>query len=267
DGGGGTIDIAPEKAPKVDECGNTYITLVTKFDCYDNQTGDYYAHPGEGNIINGNFTNFTFERKTNLKGRVGELSREIFRTYSRNCKLTKVESARQYAVEVDELFPTWKQVEITDMLHAPYIFIDGRRYEYDGGNPFERVVIPNDCSYLFRTNNLTFRDCEVRQTFGCGDSCHEAEGATMAMVIQQGAKLFYDEDRQLIGDSDPLLDWFRNQPGISKLEVLDPGDFDCSFELGFVITGTGYIPTSIYVDGTSIGNRVYGMSEAALEDL
>src|SRR5690606_23309154 len=135
--------------------------------------------------------------------------------------------------------------------------------------PFSQVEISYSCDYLYRANNIVFRDCYVSQIFGCGDNCADNGngGSSMAMVIQQGAKLFYDEDRQLIGDSDALLDWFRNQPGITKLEVLDPGDYACSFEVGFVVYGTGYIPTSVFVDGTTIGNKVYGMPESALEDI
>lgn len=264
DSGPGTINIpAP---PKVDECGNKYITVTTRYECYDKQTGDYYSNPGAANIINGNYTNFVFEKKLNLRGEVIEIPREIVRTYSRNCRLTRTESARQYEVDVYGIFPAWKALEVTNMLHAPEIRIDGQRYEYDGGEPFARIELGSTCDRLYRSNIL-LRDCDIYQNFGCSDGCNTTGGAAMAMVISQGAKIFYDEDRQLIGDKDDLLDWFRNQPGMTNLMLIDPGDYDCDFEIGFVVYGDGYMPTFVYVDGTAPGNRTYGMSEAALADL
>lgn len=270
--GGGTTQplepTEPDEPPVFNPCGKQYITLRTYFDCYDNQTGDFYGFPGV--VIQGS-ADFAFERISRFEGQIQPIEREITRTYSFKCRIQRTESTRQYELESWELIPKWLMLEISDQLHAPYIFIQQgeepeRQYEYEGGTPFSKQPVPRTCinNYKLRTN---LSDCHIWQIFGCGDACNTT-GSTLMGFVVSGDGVIYNENRQAIGETvDDLYEYYRNLTGVSNVEIIDPMDFDCTFSYGIAVTYSGYIPNSFYVGGTQPANRVYGITEAQLDDI
>lgn len=248
-------------APGLIQCDPDYMELVTWYECYDKQTGEYYGTPG---IILSGDPSFTYTKVTNLLGILQQIPREITREYSFNCILQKTESTRLYEVKSRELFPPWKMNEIENQMHSPNIYIDNVRYEYNGGTIFEQITIPRYCFYQYKLI-MTVNDCNIFQIHGCGDACN-TNGATLSFMIVQGAEQYYSENRNLVAtDADELMNYFRNLTGVTDVVALDPGDFDCDFDFGFTVYSTSaYVPNSIFVGQPQPQTRVFGLSDEEL---
>lgn len=254
-GGGGTTTILPTTPPPLDPCGTEYLHIRTYYDCYDNQTGDFYGTPGT--ILSGS-ADFTFYRITTVEGKIQQKEWEVIREYSFNCRLQRTESTRLHELSAWVAIPRWKMIEITNQLHAPYIYVNDVRYEYLGGTPFEKLDLPNTCDYNYKL--LTdLNECKIRQIFGCGEPCNTT-GSTFAGFVVQSTGLIYNENRQVIGENiTDLAEYFRNLTGVTDVQEITPSV--CAFAYAITIQYSGYLPNSIYVGGTLQANRVFALNE------
>lgn len=262
DVGIGSIDEpVPPPAPGLVQCDPDYLALHTWYECYDKQTGEYYATPGD--ILSGD-ASFTFGKTTNLLAILQQVPREITREYSFNCILQRTESQRQYEVRGRELFPPWKMNEIENQLHSPNIYIDDVQYQFNGGTLFEQFVIPRYCYYQYKLK-MTLNDCNIFQIHGCGDACN-TNGATLSFMVVTGAEQYYSENRNLVAtDADELMNYYRNLSGVTDVVALDPGDFDCDFDFGFTVYSTSaYVPNSIFIGQPQPNTRLFGLSDEEL---
>lgn len=261
-------------APKTSPCGDTFITLRTKYDCYDSFTGEYF---GTGwTVLSG--TGFEYENISNFKGRVVRRPREITREYSYNCRLQRAESAQTFYLEGFDLFPAWKMNEIEAQLHSTEIYVDDVRYEYNGGTPFEQL---SDCFEFFKLSTV-LNGCIIRQVYGCDAGCAPQpnfDGGNIMFIIPQSYQVgtaspfqpqdaFYSESGVLVAyDYDGLLEYMRNLNGISGVNDIDISGIGCEPYKAFSITGEGYIPGSFYYSSVQQGNRVLGVVLNSVDEI
>lgn len=254
--------------PKTTECGDRLITLTSRFECYDNFSGDYYATPD--NVLQGT-ASFTFYKFTNMRGKIVPRPMSISREYSYNCRLQKVQSQAVYALQGFEYFPAWKMREIEGQLHANEIYVDSVRYEYNGGEPFTQ---PTTCLEIFRLNT-ELSDCTIRQIFGCPQPCitpTNFDGAQAMFVVPANytGGYFYNENGVVIGDYDDLLNYYRGLDGATALNEINVGSPLACYNLiygAFSVNSYGYIPSSFYYDSVSQQNRVYSQVVADIDDI
>jgi hypothetical protein len=252
-------------------CGDAYITVTSWFDCYDKFTGDYYGDPKD---VYGGGTAFKYRKITNIRGLVRVLPREIKREYSVNCRLQRVESTTQYQVIGFDVFAGWKMRELEDQLHASHISVNNynninRAVEYSGGTAFQLLQVGFNCTPFYKLD-ATLNDCTMSQIFGCGDACSTQGSAPLGMVIPaaQGNMQYYDENKNYLGSTaEELINYYSTRPGVENVEILDAEDYDCDFTAAFIVYGTDYVPTSVYVNGVRPRNRIFGQSVAAMNEL
>lgn len=251
-----------EAPPKIDPCGRQYITIEVADTCASKFTGKYYQHP---EIISGSGNQtWAYLDRLNLQGQFSPVPNESTRIYSFHGRLQRQERRRAFEIKSNELLPDWKMQEIQDMLTSEWINIEGANYNFDGGPAFERIDVRGMRGYMWELRATMYEHYQ-RQYYRCGDLC-DNRNTTVGFMIGS-MKMVYDEDRNVISDDpDVLLEWFRGQPGVTAVTELDPGDYSCSFDLGFTVEGTGYIPSLIYVGGTDRKNRVYGLNPDQLAD-
>lgn len=255
------VTTLPNDPPPANPCGTEYIVLRTYYDCYDNQTGDFYGEPGV--ILSGDPT-FTFYRITTVEGKIQQKEWEVLREYSFNCRLQRTESTRLHELQTYVAIPRWKMIEITNQLHAPYIYVNDVRYEYNGGTPFEKLDLDNTCDYNYKL--LTdLNECKIWQIFGCGEPCNTT-GSSFAAFVIQSAGFIYNENRQVIGENvTDLAEYFRNLTGVTDVTEITPSE--CAFAYAITIQYSGYLPNSIYVGGTLQRNRVFALTEEQFDDI
>lgn len=274
-----TIPDAPV-SPVTNACGQQLIKLASWFSCVDNFNGNIFAEPTTIITSSGD-TDFTYTIVSTFRGRIVARPRNISREVSYNCRLQKVESARTWLFEGYEYFPAWKMREIEAQLHSDNIYVDNFtdvRYEsftWDGGEPFDKVEGARDCDEVFKLS-VNLRDCIIRQFFGCVQDCDEQE---MYFIVpaSYGGGDFYGEAGQLIATqydgtavspaATGLLQWFRNQEGITSVTDIDISGLDCEMYALFSVTGTGYIPSSFFQGFPIPRNRVYGIGLADVTDI
>lgn len=251
-------------------CGEQLIRIISKFDCIDNFTGDFYGTPGD--IISGS-ADFEYRKITTMRGRIVRRPREISREMSYNCKLQRAESTAQYLLEGFEFLPPWKMYEIEGQLHANRIFIDDfsgvREYRYPGGTPMKQV---SKCFELFKLE-ATLEDCTQRQVFGCAPGCitnvnFDGSDKLFAIPASYSGGGFYNSNRELIAaDYDGLLDYFRTRTGATGVNDVDTGSMNCSAYKVVGVSSTGQIDTHIYYDGPVANNKVYGVVAGNINDM
>lgn len=226
------------------DCNVPVVRLETWFDCFDKFTGQNYTTG--------------FRKITNIRGRFIRLPREIKKETSINCRVQKVQSFRVFQLEGWDYYPQWKMDEIELQLQANNILVDGSTFIYPGGQVFTK---PNICQdiYLLRTE---FNECNTWQIFGCED-CNT--GASRYFTLYSEGS-FYDENLNFIGDStDDLLLYFRSLPNVTAVTQVYPIASPVCYASVIQVTGTGYIPTYIYMDGLRQGNRIYGANNSEVE--
>lgn len=237
-------------------CAKPTLKLETFSDCYDNITKRYYKPINGKRYIN----------VFNIQGVLRKLPYEIQRTNSLNCRLQQSQVQKQYLLVGSELFSEEAMDEITASLSCQYIFIEGRRYEMNNDVPFEEVRLPNVCKNYYRLR-ATFVDCLTKQIYGCGDNCENNQQAFLQpLIYNNGDGYYYNENYQNIGSTvDDLVNYFKSQPLVTSVTLLDPGDYDCDFTVGILVEGDGYIPTSFYYGGVSPNQRIFGQDPATLD--
>lgn len=285
---GGTISLPTEPTNSLftDDCGERLVRLITRFPCYDNFTGEYYALPDT--VVSGT-ASFAYTKVTSLRGRFVQRQREITRQISYNCKLQRAESARQYLLESYDLFPAWKMDEIEGQFHAPYIWVETensyKEYQFIGGSVFDKAEGARDCTEYFKME-ATISECIIRQTFGCGDDCSitgYAGYASFFIVPQSynGGNV-YDSNKTLIAaDIDGLVDWLHAFEGVTEVEIIaaesgspvvSPAISPVSCAYDYVIgvktqTQDVYIPSAIYFNSPFAANKIYGVTFDAISDI
>lgn len=234
-------------------CNVPLLRIKAIFECIDNETGLYYGITTS--VLTGT-ANFSYVKITNLTAKIRRAPREIKTFSSYNCNLQRAESFKPWLLQgnsIDAFVPEWKLNELENMLHASYIEVDdfglkygAKEYKYAGGTIGERVLV---CWDTFRIS-FPLQDCTVRTDFGCGE-CDTVSAE--AFLIPQGATgdYFYDENRQLIGDYDDLLDYYENL-GFTVTET----DYDNTYA-SFTAQGSGVIP-NFYYDNLFSNYIVYG---------
>lgn len=258
------VATASNSYPKITECGDPIITITSRFECYDNFTGEYYATPT--NVLFGT-ASFSYYKFSNMRGRIVRRPRSLTREYSYNCRLQRVESQDVYQLQGFEYFPSWKMYEIEGQLLATETYVDGVRYEYNGGTPFSQ---PTKCAEIFRLDTV-IQKCIIRQIFGCPQPCDNSlnfDGSNALFVIPASYKdgFFYDENGVVIGDYDDLLTYYRSQDGatgLSEITLGSPIACDSLIYAAFSVNSYGYLPTSFYYDTVSQAKRVYLQSGVA----
>jgi hypothetical protein len=271
--GTGTVTTSAAN-PKTSPCGDVYITLRSKYDCYDKFTGEYYGIPND--VISG--TAFEFEVVNNFKGRIVRRPREITREYSFNCRLQRVEAAPTFYLEGFDFFPPWKMYEIEGQLTSTEIYVDDTRYEFNGGAAFETI---HDCLELFKLS-VTLNGCIVRQVFGCDTTCAPAlnyDGANMMYIIPSDYQVgsdspfvptdyFYSETGVLVAYTyEDLLNYIRSLDGVTAVTDIDISGIECEPYAAFSVTGTGYVPTSFYYGSVTQSNRVFGVVLGSIDEI
>lgn len=246
------------------DCGEPLIRIISKFDCIDKFTGDFFGTP---DVVLSGSANFEFVKITSMRGRIVRRPRDIKREISYNCKLQSAESTAVYLLEGFEYFPDWKMFEIEGQLHANHIWVDDytnyKEYRYSGGMPFKQV---HKCFELFKLE-ATLEDCTQRQIFGCG-TCNTTGSLMYAVPVAYEGGTFFDDAGVLIAeDYEGLLVYFRGLNGVTEVADLDTDGMDCEVYKVFEVKGPGHIPRPFYYDSLLSANKVYGKMVSALNEL
>lgn len=254
-----TIDITEQSTTVVipmADCNLPLIRIRSRFDCVDNYNNDFYGTPTQ--IISGT-ASFTFEKITNIVARFIERPRDIVTEISFNCNLQRTESAKPWLLDsfsYKGIFPYWKLDELEVMLHANNIyvsdFITENQYRFLGG------VIGEDfglkCWRKFKLK-ATLHECTIRQLYGCSENCEPSLSRSF-LVSTNPSGSYYTENNVFVGNYDDLLNWYRNQTGVTSVTDTT-GTYD-NTEHSFVVDGTGYIPTYFFAGFPVPSNKVYG---------
>lgn len=249
------------------DCGNPLIRIISQFSCKDLFSGNYYGDPAT--VYSGSAT-FNYTKISSIQGRIVRRPADIQRTISYNCKLQRSESFVPYLLEGYDMLPAWKMAEIEGQLHADHIWVDDyvvyKEYQFAGGVNFAKVQGALGCDEVFKLST-TLQDCTIRQTFGC-DTCEVLNNYFLIPNGYSGDGWFYDENGQFIASvydgegSSPfvlgLLDWLRNQQGITGVTDIDVSGFDCEiYALVQITSNGGYVPTTLYYDSPTARNRIF----------
>jgi len=253
--------VSPEIFIPAGNCGEQLIRILSKFDCIDKFTGDFYGTPDE--VLSGDAT-FAYRKITTLRGRIVRRPRDIKREISYNCKVQRSESAAQYLLEGFEYLPAWKMYEIEGQLHANRIWVDDfsgiREYRFPGGTAFKQV---SKCFELFKLE-VALEDCTQKQIFGCKPDCNTSpnfDGSDKIFVLPgaYNGGAFYNSQKQLIAnDYDGLLDYFRTRNGVTNVNDIDTASISCDLYKAFGVTSGAYIDSYIYYDAPTPVNKVHG---------
>ncbi len=251
-------------------CGEQLIRILSKFDCIDKFTGDFYGTADE--VLSGD-ASFAYRKITTLRGRIVRRPRDIKREISYNCKLQRSESAAQYLLEGFEYLPPWKMYEIEGQLHANRIWVDDfsgvREYQFAGGTAFKQV---SKCFEFFKLE-VALEDCTQRQIFGCMPDCKTSQnfdGSDKIYVLPgtYNGGAFYNSSKQLIAnDYQGLLDYFRTRNGVTHVNDIDTVSIGCDVYKVFGVTSDGYIDAYIYYDAPAPVNKVHARNADNIIDL
>lgn len=254
----------------VGSCGEQLVRIVSRFDCIDKFTGDFYDFPEQ--VLSGDAT-FSYRKVTTLRGRIVRRPRDIKRETSYNCRVLRSESAAQYLLEGFEYLPPWKMYEIEGQLHANHIYVDDfsgtGEYRFDGGVAFKQV---SKCFELFKLE-VVLQDCEQRQVFGCGESCGDEtnfDGSDILFAIPagyNGGAFFNSNGVQVANDYNGLLDYLRTRDGVSNVSDVEMEDMECTAYKVVSVSSTGATDTYIYYDAPVQANKIYGVQAADINDI
>lgn len=265
----------------VGTCGQPLIRIISRFDCIDNFTGNFFADPV---VLYSGTADFNYTVITSCTGRIVRRPRDIRREISYNCRLQQTESEPTYLLESYDMFPAWKMYEIEGQLHANHIWVDNYidnpipEYVFNGGQPFEKITGANSCTEVFKLS-VTLNGCVQRQIYGCVEDC---TGTGMGFIIIPASYQetgFYDDNGLFVaaildgGTASPyvtgLLQWLMSQDGITSATEVDITGFECEpYTYAIVqITGTGLIPNSIYMDAPVGANRLFTVIANSTADL
>lgn len=246
-------------------CRLHYLKIETFSECYNVFSDKYYQTPGS--VFTG--TAFAYRNITTIQGRIVEQPTSIERTYSLNCRPQQFQMQRVFLLDGFEYFPAWKFRELTTGFGDQYIFIEGERYEMNTNTPFETYQPPNNVQLLYNLKAELVK-CLQKQIYGCNVSCGDNSLAFVQSSVSIGDGNYYSESRQLIAtDCDELMNYYATLPGIKSVVALDPNDYGCEFECGFIVYSeqNAYVPTYYLAGTTNNSGRIYGQSVDTLPDI
>lgn len=267
--------------PVVSACGSPLIRIISRFDCIDNFTGNFFGDPV---VLYSGTGGWNYTLVTSCRGRIVRRPRDIKREISYNCRLQRTESAPTYLLETYEYFPAWKMYEIEGQLHANHIWVDDYltnpipEYIFNGGTPFKKVDGANSCTEVFKLFT-TLNGCIQRQIYGCNDNCESTSTGFLIIPAAYQEGNFYDENGLLIAGAltsvgtSPyvvgLIQWLASQDGITNVEEIDITGFECEpYTYAIIqIDGNGLIPASIYFDAPVPANQLFTVIANTTSDL
>lgn len=271
---------APSTSQPVGECGNPLLRLISRFDCIDNFTGNFFADPVQ--VYSGT-ADWNYTVITNFAGRIVRRMRDIKREISYNCRLQKTETQDVWLLDGYDMFPAWKMHEIEGQLCANHIYVDDfvngvREFIYNGGQPFKKVDGANSCTEVFKLET-NLNGCVQRQIYGCVENCTTSGIGYIIIPGSYQETGFYDDNGLLIAatldgeGTSPyvtgLIQWLLGLTGITDVENLDLTGYECEpYTYAILqVTGTGFIPTSIYFDAAVPSNRIFTVFANSPADL
>lgn len=267
--------------PIVSGCGRPLIRIISRFDCIDNFTGNFFGDPV---VVYSGTANWNYTLTTTCRGRIVRRPRDIKREISYNCRLQRTESAPTYLLEAYEDFPAWKMYEIEGQLHANHIWVDDYltspipEYIFNGGTPFKKVDGANSCTEVFKLFT-TLNGCVQRQIYGCNETCESASTGYLIIPGAYESGNFYDDNGLLIAGAltsegtSPyvvgLIQWLASQDGITNVEEIDITGFECEPYTHAIIEiqGNGLIPSSVYFDSPIPANQIFTVIANTTADL
>lgn len=228
---------APDELPEV-ACGNRIIVK-----CYDDRV-HFHSYNTCNDDINGYNFQGDFRLISNIEGRIIELPRAITKEYTRNCKQLYAESTKTHLVEIFEYLPMWKVREVEAHLMHEFLYINGKRFYFEGGASTTLVEGYKKPLYITKFN---VQECTDRQYFGCDRPC-STTSKTIYYPVPEDGEAIYGENRDRLGtDIDSLEGWLYGQPGVVNVNIEE--DY-------IEVETTGVSPT-YFVGGLSYENRVY----------
>lgn len=257
--------------PIVSTCGDPLIRIISRFECIDNFTGEFYGTPVQ--VFSG-AASWQYTKITSIKGRIVPRPRDLRREISYNCRLQRAETEDVYFLEGFEMFPAWKVKEIEGQLLANRLWVDDyisqTEYIFRGGQPFNKVSGAYSCTELFKLETNLF-GCIQRQIFGCTELCVGTSTGFIIIPASYNDGGFYDENGLLIatvldGNSvSPyaagLIQWLLSQNGITGVTNVNIAGYTCEDYTYAILQidalPTAYIPTFIYMDSPVNLNRLY----------
>lgn len=265
-------------SPKDSTC-RPLLRIVVRFDCVDNWGGDFWGAPNMTHYINGSIpapAMFVFSKVLNMAGSILDQPRELTRNISINGTVQRSESKRLYLVQSFEEFPVWKFNEISDMLHASYLEINGDRYNFPGGTPFE-TLYPKRLNKRYFRLNMTVEDFLIFQNFNCGGQPCDVGSKVKYYAFEKEADTYYTDSGLEIGDYEDVLTWFETSggglvtpagPGTGgelsvvnepwKVRVVDAEAGDLTVDYFHILEVEGSnLPAYIYGDSTRPADRIY----------
>jgi len=230
--------------------GSGLVDVRVSFGCIDAYNGDIY---GEGTIISNTGEPFLFIRRSLVGGRMRPIPSTIIREVSINCRTQRTEITPMWEFQGASAFPEWKMLEIEGMLLAPDIYIDGQKFQSDGGMPFEQAGPPVNCQYVYRLK-ASFNLCKQWQVYGCAVSC---ESLASYYAIPRPFSRVYDDALRLVAeDVDGLLQYFSSIPGTTV--AVDTGYIlPCPNEAVLKVQSSGVLPKYLYLDQPIPSQRVF----------
>lgn len=261
----------------ISNCGYPLIRLISTFDCIDQFTNTFYGIPET--TLSGSAT-FGYVAVSTFEGRIVQRPTEITREISYNCDLQRTEASTNYFFEGLQGFPAWKMNVIENQLKGNHIYVDDfysyEEYQFYGGVTFKKAEGARDCDEIFKLE-ANLNSCIVRQTFGCADPCANITNYFIvpASYAETG---FYNANGDLIAnvysgddaspyDGSNLLDWLRNQDGVTGVTDISVIGLDCDIYALAAVSGYGNIPTSLYFDSPIARNRMFALPLASVTDI
>lgn len=260
-------------SPLFGDCGERLVRLVTINTCYDPFSDEYYGVPP---VVLSGTADFSLTKISVFSGRIVQRPREIVREISYNCKLQKSESRRQFLLEGFTKFPAWKMNEIENQLHAEQIWVDSypnmKQYQFYGGSVFRKPDGLKNCEEIFKLEAI-LEECPIRKYFGCGEPCEGTPGALgfgQFFVIpdnySEGQPIYNDAKEPVAYGTDDILDYLRNQDGVTSAELVATSPVECSYYAIIGMSGS-FLPGSLYIGNTSPANRTYALNVDEINEI
>lgn len=262
DQNGVSLDAVICETPSLSACTPNLLKFVSKAECYDSLTGDYYGLPTQ--VFGGAYsTQFQFYKQSYIQACIRKKPTEIKRTISLNCRTQKTEITPLLELRGQTLYPGWKKDEIEYMFMGNHLYFDDIEYQSIGGTPFtDAYKKPYVCCIYHYILAMPLNKCYEFNIFGCNDCTVQTTGAKAYYVVmkQPASGTYFDDNNQKIAyDSDSLLTYFQGRNEV--VTAIDDTDISVSMQckpyLIVGVSGGDNLPSYIQVDGVGKINRVY----------
>jgi hypothetical protein len=259
-GSSSNIEIVPipEAVLPEAECGEAMIRVISSSDCYNAFSNDYFGQPSV--IFSGTY--IPYFKISIFRGRKRRLPRDIEIQRSYNCRIQRIETARQWQLISPEYFPEWKMDELEAQFASSKIWIDDfseyTQYQFEGGAVFARRDLRSTCVPIYQLT-ATVQECITRQTFGCVSTCVDTAQAYYFVVPDSySGGYFFNQQGQIIAN-DPvdgassLVNWLQAQ-GLTTT-VIENSPKPCAYNSIIQVEGD-IIPSVVYYDQMTLQNAL-----------